>query len=215
MTWCSRPDRLRGFRTARHAASATVLILAMTGPAFAQTADRPGVAVGDQWQFVVYYAVPSTAPNRSWVVTSVTPAGIEGTENGEPLRLTPELSVLESPLQKNSNPEALRFPLEVGTRWRYTNDWVFKPKGSNGTSTVDVSVVGYEKIRVPAGEFDAFKLVATGSLEGTSPINSQYGGVTTTTYWYAPVARAVVRSVHHNPYLGPSTVDLVEFQLRP
>jgi hypothetical protein len=36
-----------------------------------------------------------------------------------------------------------------------------------------------------------------------------------TTYWYAPAARAIVRSVSHNPYLGPINVDLVQFQLQP
>jgi putative ABC transport system substrate-binding protein len=36
-----------------------------------------------------------------------------------------------------------------------------------------------------------------------------------TTYWYAPAARAIVKSVTHNPYLGMSTVELVEFQLQP
>jgi len=191
-------------------------MLAMfAGPALAQKADRPATKVGDRWHFVLYYTVPSTTPNRVWVVTSVAPTGIEGTENGEPLRLTPELNVLESPRQKESNPKALSFPLEVGKQWGYATDWVFKAKGSNGSSIVGVEVVGHERVRVPAGEFDAFKLVAKGSLHGTSPINSQYAGETTTTYWYAPDARAIVKSVSHNPYLGESTVELVEFQLQP
>lgn len=194
----------------------TVLVLALhTDPALAQWAEQPDVKVGDQWQFVVYYGVPSTKPNRAWVITSVAPSGIAGTENGEPLVLTPDLNVLESPRERYSNPKALSFPLEVGKRWRYTTDWVFKPKGSNGSSITDVVVIGHEKVTVPAGEFNAFKLVAKGSLSGVSPINSQYAGVVTTTYWYAPAARAVVKSVTHNPYLGMSTVELVEFQLRP
>jgi hypothetical protein len=186
----------------------------LSDPALAQTADRPRVDVGDQWQFVVYYEVPSTKPNRVWVITAVTATGIEGTENGEPLRLTEELNILESPRQRESNPKALSFPLEVGKRWRYTSDWLFKPKASKGTIAYDVVVIGHEKVRVPAGEFDAFKLVAKGSLHGVSPINSQYAGETTTTYWYAPAARAIVKSVAHNPYLGRSTVELVEFQPR-
>ena len=76
-------------------------------------------------------------------------------------------------------------------------------------------MVGYEKLTVPAGEFEAFKLVAKGTLHGTSPINSQYGGETIETYWYAPAARAIAKAVRHNPYLGTSTVELVELQLRP
>ena len=193
---------------------ALVLTL-LADSALAQTAERPGVKVGDQWQFVLYYAVPSTTPNRAWVITSVTPAGIAGTENGEPLMLTPELNVLESPRSKESNSKALSFPLEVGKHWRYASNWVFKAKGSNGSTIVDVTVIGYEKVTVPAGEFEAFKLASKGSLHGTSPINSQYSGETTETYWYAPTARAIVKSVRHNPYLGTSTVELVAFQLRP
>jgi hypothetical protein len=180
----------------------------------AQKADKPDVKVGDRWQFVVYYTVPSTTPNRAWLITSVNPKAIEGRENGELLRMTPELNVLESPRNKDSNPRLLSFPLEVGKRWNYTTDWEFKPKGSNGSAAVDVAVVAYEKIKVPAGEFDAFKLTATENLSGTSPINSQYAGSIGRIYWYAPEARSIVKSVYHNPYLGPSTVELVEFELK-
>jgi hypothetical protein len=194
---------------------AVLAVAACVPSALAQTADRPSVRLGDQWRFAVYYSVPSTEPTRVWLVTSVTPAGIEGTENGEPLILTPDMNVLESPRHRESNPRTLSFPLEVGKRWRYASDWVFKAKGSTGSVVVDVAVVGYEQVKVVAGTFDAFKLVARGTLHGTSPINSQYAGETTTTYWYAPAPRAIVKSVHHNPYLGTSTVELVAFQLRP
>jgi hypothetical protein len=183
--------------------------------AMAQNADRPEVKAGDQWRFVMYYDIASATPNRAWVITSVTPAGIEGTENGEPLALTPELNVLESPRHKDSTPQGLSFPLEVGKRWRYASDWLFKAKQSKGSAIVEVEVVGYENVTVPAGDFDAFKLVAKGSLHGVSPINSLYAGETTATYWYAPAARAIVKSVSHNPYLGKSTVELVELQLQP
>ena len=183
--------------------------------AHAQRADLPDIKVGDRWKFAVYYTVPSTVPNRSWVITSVSPTTIEGTEDGEPLTLTRELNVVSSPRSTESNPRALSFPLEVGKRWSFDSDWVFKPKRSAGSVTVDVSVVGHEKITVQAGRFDAFKLTATGRLRGTSPINSQYAGETTETYWYAPAARAIVKSVRHNPYLGTTTVELVELALQP
>lgn len=109
----------------------------------------------------------------------------------------------------------LGFPLEVGKRWRYETDWLFKPKESRGRSSVDVAVVAFEKIRVPAGEFDAFRLASRHALSGTSPIGSQYAGEATRTYRYAPAARAVVKMETRNPYLGPSTVGLVAFELRP
>jgi hypothetical protein len=193
---------------------AALALIALAAPASAQKADAPSVRVGDQWQFVVYYTVPSTTPNRSWVITSVAPARIEGTENGEPLVLTAELNVLESPRDRLSNPKGLNFPLEVGKKWRYQSDWLFKPRGSKGTFISDVAIVGYEKIRVPAGEFDAFKLVAKSALRGISWINSTIDAETTHTYWYAPAANAIVKSEVRNPYLGPSTVELVAFRLQ-
>lgn len=180
----------------------------------AQTAQRPAIAVGDNWQFVVYYTVPSRTPNRSWVITSVGSERLLGTENGEALTLTAELNVVDSPRQSETNPLSLSFPLEVGKRWRYASNWLFKPKSSRGSIVVDVAVVGYEPIEVIAGKFEAFKLAAIGELGGSSPSNTFYAGQTTNTYWYAPAARAIVKSVHHNPYQGTTTVELVEFSPR-
>lgn len=193
-----------------------VLVVALSaGPAYAQRADRPDLGAGDRWDFVVWYSTPSAEPNRTWIVTAVNGARVEGTENGEPLVLTSELNVLDSPRSADSRSQALAFPLEVGKRWRYTSEWLFKPKNSKGTSVVDVVVVGYEKVRVPAGEFDAFRLEAKAALRGVSGIGSVIDGETLTTYWYAPAARAVVKSVARNPYLGPSTVELVRFERGP
>jgi hypothetical protein len=180
----------------------------------AQTVDRPDVAVGDEWKFAVYYTVPTSTPNRTWLITSVTEGGIDGTENGESLRLTRELNVIESPRDKSSNFKLLAFPLEVGKRWRYVNDWVFKMNASVGRSTVEAEIVGYEKVTVPAGEFDAFKLTSRETLSGTSPVGTRYAGEITRTYWYAPSARTIVKSVSHDPYIGTTTVQLVAFQLR-
>ena len=187
----------------------------LAGPALAQRTERPEVKVGDRWQFVRYYSAASTKPNLTWEINSVTATEISGTENGEPLLMTPDLNVVDSPMNKQSNPKALSFPLEVGNRWRFATDWLFKPKGSKGSIVVDVEVVAHEKVEVPAGEFEAFKLVSKGRVSGTSPINSQYDAVITTTYWYAAAARAMVKSVTHNPYLGMSTVEMVAYELRP
>jgi hypothetical protein len=183
------------------------------GAALAQTALVPAVTAGDAWQFAVYYTVPSAVPNRSWVVQSVNSVHIEATENGEPLVMTRELNVLDSPRHSESDPRQLSFPMRVGDRWRYATDWLFKAKSSRGKLVVDVKVVSYEAVRVPAGIFEAFRLEAKGQLGGNSPTNTFFAGETTTTYWYAPAARAVVKSVHHNPYQGNTTVELVAYQL--
>jgi hypothetical protein len=183
--------------------------------AFAQTAERPTLRIGDRWDFAVYYTAPATTPSRTWIITSVGATSISGTENGEPLRLTDELNIIDSPREAVSDHRALNFPLTVGKKWRYSMSWLFKPKNSRGTAAVEATIEAFEKIRVPAGEFDAFRIASREALGGTSPIGSQYAGETTRTYWYAPAARAIVKSVSHSPYLGPSTVELVALQLQP
>jgi len=51
-------------------------------------------------------------------------------------------------------------------------------------------------------------------VRGISVINSTIDAETTHTYWYAPAANAIVKSEARNPYLGPSTVELVSFRLQ-
>jgi hypothetical protein len=205
----------RGSRMARVACLAILAFAALASPGIAQKADRPLVRTGDRWQFVEYYGIASTEPNRAWVVTSVTPSRIEGTENGEPLLLTSELNVLDSPRNKNSNPKALSFPLEVGKQWRFASEWEFKVTGSKGSSIADVEVVSYEKVSVPAGDFEAFKLMLKGNIRGISAKNSVIEAEVTATYWYAPAARAIVKSISRNPYIGVTTVELVKFHPQP
>jgi hypothetical protein len=183
--------------------------------AFAQQAARPTLEPGDRWSFVVWYTQPSTSPNREWIVGTVAADRITGTENGEPLVLTPDLGVLESPRNIESNPQWLRFPLAVGDRWTFEEDYYVKYKNSRGLGKARVAVVGYEKVTVPAGEFDAFKLEATMQLSGISGIGSTIDAEANHTYWYAPEARAIVKWVARNPYLGPSTTELVERGRKP
>lgn len=187
-----------------------IALVLLAPAASAQKADAPAVRAGDEWRFVV---APSMTPNRAWVITSVGAAGIEATENGEPLLLSTELNVLESPEVKTSKLRMLSFPLEVGRKWRYETDWMFKPRPSKGTFTSEVSVVAYEKIKVPAGDFDAFKLVEKRAMRGVAANNSFIDAQTSLTYWYAPAANAIVKSVYVNPYLGSTTTtELVEYR---
>jgi hypothetical protein len=52
----------------RIAVALTLALLADVAPA--QKADVLQIKVGDRWQFVLYYSVPSTAPNLACVVRS-------------------------------------------------------------------------------------------------------------------------------------------------
>jgi hypothetical protein len=134
-------------------AAAIVLgLITLGGTAQAQdkVTERPNVKVGDRWVFV--RSTSGAKLEYTWVVTSVSPAGIEGTENGKPLTLTPDLNIIESPQQKNSDERGLSFPLEVGKQWSYDNDYLLNDMTFGtlqGHLKASVAVLGYEKVRVP------------------------------------------------------------------
>ena len=185
----------------------------VSGPVLAQSVARPPVKPGDQWQFTVSAGLTGQQ-GRTWIVNAVTPAGIEGTENGALLRLTLDLGVLDSPRNAESNPAPLRFPLSVGQRWQYTSNWVSKIRNATGSANYTVAVVAYERIRVPAGDFDAFRIESKADMQGTA-INVQLDADLDAIYWYAPAARAIVKSISTNPYTGTATVELVSYRLQP
>ena len=198
-------------------AVAVVAALIACGPALAQkaeSADRPNVKVGDQWQFRIGGNARATELDLTWVATSVTAAQIKATENGQPLLLTPDLNQLESPRKTDSDLRLLSFPLQVGKAWTYVNDYLLKDTGTKGQSKQSVLVLSYEKVRVAAGEFDAFKLESTGSISGSS-YSGPISGLSSRTYWYAPAARAIVKEEINDPYRGRYGSELVAFKLQP
>jgi hypothetical protein len=193
---------------------ALTLAVTFTG-SNAQVAERPEVRAGDRWQFAVYYAVPSSAPNRVWVVDSVGDEVIVGTEDGAPLRLTRDLNPRESPLTMQWDTQPLRFPMRVGERWEYVGRVRFKDNGSQARVVAHVQVEAWEQIRVVAGQFDAFRLRASSTFEGTSyGGQGQLRGESSTLYWYAPAARTIVKWTTRSTYRGESTVELVDLDLR-
>ena len=203
---------IRQFSTFRCLWSAAVLASAVLGsPALAQKADRPNVKVGDRWVFETRIGAAGVkSSNREWVVKSVTPARIEGTENGQPLVMTPDLNNIESPRRKDSDMRLLSFPLAIGKKWSFTDDFVWALVGIQSRAKCSASVAAYETVRVPASEFEAFRLDAKCSwvAEGAT-------GETTYKYWYAPAARAVVRMEFRDTSAGLTTVELAEFKLQP
>lgn len=184
------------------------------GSAKAPVADAPLVVAGDEWRFALEHAEPSAEAARIWKVASVTAQGIEGTENGRPLRLSPELNLRESPARRESGGHALRFPLRVGDLWTYDSETRFKDDGTALRSSVAVQVLGVEPVQVAAGRFDAFRLRAEGSYRAEGPaIAAPAEGVFTSDYWYAPAVSAVVRLEQHNAFRGPLAIELVEARL--
>jgi hypothetical protein len=87
------------------------------------------------------------------------------------------------------------WPLEVGKKWTYEEDWR-RADGVTGNTQQDAAVVGYEEVTVPAGKFMAFKIEYSGYYR-----NDRGGqGRQNDTYWYAPEAKADVKHIRDDGY---------------
>lgn len=95
--------------------------------------------------------------------------------------------------------QQIKFPLSVGNSW---NDTVTQENstGKKQQLPLKFSVVGYEPITVKAGEFQAYKIVAT--------IN----GIRFREGWYAPETGTFVRTVTVDPRGNETIAELVDYQ---
>jgi hypothetical protein len=182
----------------------------------AQTADRPTLKVGDRWEYEVHVGSSRVKSiGRSREITAVTPDQIRGTENGSAFVMSTDLNNVESPVRKDSDLRLLSFPLEVGKKWSFSDQFVDKSLGDvEGRSDGTVEVVGYEKVSVPAGEFDAFKM-QTDAKRASGGARAEESW----TYWYSPAVRAVVKWDYKVITLPSRTVyesvaELTEYKLQ-
>ena len=179
----------------------------------APRAEAPTVKVGDRWK--VEQTDRRTGAKESEFdrrVTSVSESRIEGTENDGKFGWTSELNGLESStVTISGDAKTLSFPLEVGKKWEYKFSYVNKVNAGKGRQQLSAHVVAYEKVKVPAGEFDAFKIEYSGFWNNDT--NGRSGRLKNTG-WYAPAARSVVRFENDDGY-NNWVRQLVEIQLQP
>ncbi len=96
------------------------------------------------------------------------------------------------------------FPIWPGKRWKQDYRWEVSVRGIVGESSVDVKALGWEKVKVPAGEFLALKIsidIVTETRRGTR--------FSELTYWYAPEVRNRVKL--ETPR---ANVELVSYELK-
>jgi hypothetical protein len=105
----------------------------------------------------------------------------------------------------------LVFPLEIGRKW----DSKFKFFNKSNSWVVpwqfDAQVTAYEKVKVPAGEFDAFKIEYKGYWNN---YGTGASGPLVLTNWYAPSAKNIVKSEYDDRY-NRTVTELVEVQVQP
>lgn len=188
-------------------------LLSSTALAQGESAQAPIIKVGDQWKF-------EQSDRRSGVkepviiqrITSTSPTQIEGLENEERFVWTTELNIIESPtVIVAGEGKRLAFPLEAGKTWEFQYNFTNKAKAAKGRWKLDAKVVAYEKVKVPAGEFDAFKIEYTGFWHNDTKGKS---GRLKMTNWYSPALRTIVRNEFEDG-LNDSIRVLLEAQLQP
>ena len=105
---------------------------------------------------------------------------------------------------------SLNFPLSVGQKWSY--EYVNRPIGAREDVKffVEVTVSGIEQVTTPAGSFKAYKLVRNQQRRAGGRTVKWIS--TTTTYFYSPDTKSVVKSTTVSDD-GPGTTDteLIKF----
>ena len=213
-------DHSVAFRARFHLVAPALLMLASllaatTGLAHAagEKVDAPQLRVGDRWKYEQKdrrTGVKESETTR--VVAAISTSLVEGAENNGTFKMTPELNPIESTtLIMTGEPKFLAFPLEVGKKWDFKYNYASKTNESKGRVRQDVEIVAYEKVTVPAGSFDAFRIESKGFWNNDA---TRASGRSKSVYWYAPAARTVVRTEYEDGY-NNWVRDLVELQLQP
>jgi hypothetical protein len=191
-----------------------------TAVVFAQEqAPAPSFKEGDTWQFNFsrkgQIASSTDQLNEGVYELSVLQGDVKlyesnGGERSE-IPVRQGLLRLIGKSDENRRPE-LKFPLSVGQKWTY--EYQVRPPNSRRDQKrlVEVSVAGMEQVTTPAGTFKAYKLIRSESWSSTGLAGT--GGSSTTTYFYSPETRSVVKSSTVND-VNPATIDIELIKFTP
>ena len=104
----------------------------------------------------------------------------------------------------------LNFPLNLGGEWKdtFTSQILLGPlKGTSANFSEAVKVIGWEDVKVKAGDFKTIK------LEYTQALGTKLSGKAI--YWYAPEVKYFVKCIYDKSYfMGLADWELVSFKLK-
>ena len=119
------------------------------------------------------------------------------TADAQPIEFSPPLQWIE-------------FPLSPGSRWEgetTITGQTFKENMKHRRKAI-----GWEKVRVPAGEFNALKVVSTESMSGIDPKGKPYSGTATFTFWISPQSPCLVKTEYRSTFGFRSSEQLLSFK---
>ena len=164
----------------------------------------PQVKVGDFWEYAVrdgWTGLPRGIYRYEVTRADASGSHVRLTHDGrvlDTLIYAPGWNGRELPLTNTQRFRyepiypAYAFPLEPGKRWRTVLKSTDVATGRTYNTHVIAKVAGWERVRVPAGEFDALRIersVFAGNMEGTRTQEE-----ITEVDWYVPAVRRAVRT---------------------
>lgn len=191
----------------------TALTLPSLAGAQAPVAEAPRLRVGDSWQWHSGAGRVDAIEDGLYVSSySSRTSACSGCKAYQDSNLT-VLRVVDAAGRGIAHPEArlplLRFPLSVGKAWN-VESYAFDPGRETAfVRTHRFTVEAYEAVTVPAGTFDAFRILYVrqhASRSGSPAADDRV------LFWYSPTAKAVVK---RQALTGPGAHDeLVSYSVQ-
>jgi hypothetical protein len=170
----------------------------------------PDIRTGDEWKYSFhdgFTRIPRGMPE--YRVTAIEGNTVtvqlrhEGHETMQ--RYNRDWSWLERPLTNLQNFRydppypALPFPLEAGKTWQASVNATDPATGRVNRVRIDGRVLGWDRVKVPAGEFDALAVQRTVYAGNPEPFLSEER--ITEIDWYAPGAGGIVKHSSRSGHL--------------
>ncbi|WP_035375078.1 hypothetical protein [Pseudoduganella violaceinigra] len=182
----------------------------------------PDVAVGDSWtyQYIDVWKKQPGNLNRM-EVTAVDDSGIQV----DIKRAASGALVSQQRFSRDMNPVdrgkmhfapafvRYAFPLEPGKEWSSEATGDNPTVGKRWRYQVKGKAVGWEKIKVQAGEFDAMKIVVTAYYQGREVGTTSGSGKLTETLWYVPAVNNFVKLEYQDTDWMGRTFNRDEWEL--
>jgi hypothetical protein len=222
--------------SAKRAASAALFCLLAALAAHAETPKVvvvPEVKAGDRWVYRrMDYSGRRTPEHYRLVVTFAGRDAIQAVMSGwgapeSDVTYTSEWNdvVSHRGVVNLREKGELQFPLHVGATYRIA--WELENPRVNrlsGRHERTVRVAGWESVTVPAGTFEALKVVSEGTHRPFLTYSITAPGTVLDTYWYVPAVKRWVKFTHESSTPVPggrgvherehSGEELVEFEVQ-
>jgi hypothetical protein len=199
-------------------------LICLAVPAWADSGDKPDLHAGDRWSWQhINGLVNEKDYTRIEDVIDVSPKEVhvrirrKGTPGMVLETYTADLNPVDTGGERY-DPSLMRFefPLQAGKKWNGTFDKMLLTNGKHGKFYVKAEVGALEKVSVPAGGFDAYKVTLT--YDATATDDDAMTGQTVETIWYAPTVKNVVKSdtafTRDGQLRSRDDYELLEYSLR-